>query len=102
MVQPASARIDLMLSITWRVCTSMLPSTSWPLASIAIWPETKTKSPARTAFESGGFMPPGAVIPPPIACLPITHPPCDGYVVVSVHMNQVARRSTWRDDPDRL
>jgi hypothetical protein len=47
-----------MFSNTWRVCASMPPSTILPLLSVAIWPETNTRSPARIARENGSLAPP--------------------------------------------
>ncbi len=52
-LQPASSSSALILSMTTRVCVSTLPQTIAPVASVGTWPETKTKSPARTAGVSG-------------------------------------------------
>src|SRR3954471_17886249 len=45
----------LMASRVQRASSSMLPTHMLPLSSLATWPETKMKSPARTAGWNGRF-----------------------------------------------
>src|SRR5215218_5714278 len=45
----------LMASRVQRVSSSMLPTHILPFSSLATWPETKMKSPARTAGWNGRF-----------------------------------------------
>src|SRR4051812_13241088 len=45
----------LMASRVQRVSSSMLPTHMLPFSSLATWPETKIKSPARTAGWNGRF-----------------------------------------------
>src|SRR4051812_43609116 len=45
----------LMVSRVQRVSSSILPTHILPLSSLATWPETKMKSPARTAGWNGRF-----------------------------------------------
>ena len=44
-----------MASIVPRVSSSIVPEIMLPSASLATWPETKMKSPARTAGWNGKF-----------------------------------------------
>src|SRR5262245_18782415 len=52
---PSSARMRLMPSMVQRVSSSMLPTHMLPFSSLATCPETKMKSPARTAGWNGRF-----------------------------------------------
>src|ERR1700755_623324 len=59
-----------MASIVPRVSSSIVPEIMLPSASFATWPETNTKSPARTAGWNGrfGFFGPYASIPLIASC----------------------------------
>src|SRR3954470_17642579 len=56
----------LMASRVQRVSSSMLPTHMLPFSSLATWPDTKMKSPARTAGWNGRF---GFFLPIGVMCL---------------------------------
>ena len=73
-----------------RVSSSILPTHMLPFSSLATWPETKMKSPARTAGWNGrfGFFLPIGTMP----LLTLTSPDC------AVYRTDVSMMSTprWR------